>query len=243
MQFKRPFAHTVPSRANIIKDRNNLSPKLAIAPRTLYFSLQDKQKHHKDFQHNVLYRLRQKLLGRGIGDAAYVCPLFLDRQTYFLHAHMAGLKSWVGRWPSRPYDRRSVVVTSRAGKHVQVNIPVLAEHISVPPHATVTTAAHKYSFTEQGDEVCFHSPKYLPEGSFLLSEWLGELAVAAESADSLLYSGDSRSFLSDLVTETLGEGQSEFELPRDPSHAWYAWGNFLQRHYAIEQYGIIVDEP
>ncbi|GAB3750282.1 hypothetical protein [Lysobacter olei] len=76
MQFKRPFAHTVPSRAKIIKDRNKLSPKLSTAPRTLYFSLQDKLKHHKDFQHNVLFRLRQKLLARGRGDAAYVCPLF-----------------------------------------------------------------------------------------------------------------------------------------------------------------------
>lgn len=191
----------------------------------------------------MLYRLRQKLLWHGIGDAAYVCPLFLDRQNYFFQSHVAGLKRWVRHWPSRPYDLRSVLVTSGAGKTVLGNIPVLAEHISVPPHATVTTAAHKYSFTEQGDEVCFHSPKFLPEGSFLLSEWLGKLAAAAESGDRLLHFGDSGGFLSDLVTGALGEGQSEFESPRDPSNAWYAWGDFLHRRYAIEQYGIIVDEP
>ena len=243
MQFKRPFAHTVPSRAQMIKDRNNLTPKLSTAPRTLYFSLQEKQKHHKDFQHNVLYRLRQKLLGRGIGDAAYVCPLFLDRQTYFFQAHMAGLKRWIRHWPSNPYDHEDIIIMSALGPTVIEDVPLLAEHISVPPHTTVTDAKHKYSFTEKGDEVCFHSPKHLPEGSFLLSAWLRKIASAAESGDRLIYFNDSLGFLRELVSEAIGENSPDFELPNDPSLAWYAWGDYLHKHYAIEQYGVFVDNP
>lgn len=244
MQFKRPFAHTVPSRAQIIKDRNKLSPKLSTAPRTLFFSLQDKLKHHKDFQHNVLYRLRKHLQAQKRGDASYVCPLFLDRQTYFLHSHMAGLLRWARHWPSRPYDRNKVTVMTASGKKFDLpDVPVLSEHISIPPHELVTTAAHKYSFTESGDEVCFHSPKHLPEGSLLFHQWLGGLISSASSADGLMPLGDSRRYLEELVTAALGENQREFELPKDPSHAWFTWGEHLNRYYAIEQYGVVAHEP
>lgn len=240
MQFKRPFAHTVPSRAQIIKDRNKLSPKLSTEPRTLFFSLQHKLKHHKDFQHNVLYRLRKKLRVQNRGDAAYVCPLFLDRQTYFLHSHMAGILRWARHWPSRPYNKHALDITNASGSTISLlDIPLLSEHISIPPHELVTTAAHKYSFTERGDEVCFHSPKYLPEGSFLFHQWLGSLISSASSDDRLTALGDSRHDLEELVSAALGENQQEFELPKDPSLAWFAWGEYLSRHYAIEQYAVI----
>ncbi|MCQ9186284.1 hypothetical protein KMT30_46085 [Streptomyces sp. IBSBF 2953] len=243
MQFKRPFAHTVPSRAQIIKDRNKLSPKLSTAPRTLFFSLQDKLKHHKDFQHNVLYRLRKKLRAQNRGDAAYVCPLFLDRQTYFLHSHMAGILRWAQHWPSRPYDRQDLDITNASGSTFSLpDIPILSQHISIPPHELVTTAAHKYSFTESGDEVCFHSPKHLPEGSFLFHQWLGGLISSASSEDRLTAFGDSRRDLEELVSVALGENLQEFKLPKDPSLAWFAWGEHLNRQYAIEQYAVVAHE-
>ncbi|MEQ9879496.1 hypothetical protein ABRP92_16040 [Pectobacterium aroidearum] len=242
MQFKRPFAHTVPSRANIIKDRNRLSPKLSTAPRTLYFPLQDKRKNHNDFQHNILYRLRKKLIARGIGDAAYVCPLFLDRKTYFFHSHIAGLFKWMRHWPSRPWDYQAVPVATLTGKTVMFPaLPLLSEHISIPPHATVTTAAHKYSFTEQGSEICFHSPKHLPEGGFLFSHWLGNLISSIDNENALIHFSDSRGQLQQLVSETLGESGRVFELPIEGIQAWFVWGDYLERNYAIEQYGIVVD--
>lgn len=244
MQFKRPFAHTVPSRAKIIKDRDNLSPKLPTAPRTLFFSLQDKLKHHKDFQHNVLYRLRSKLRSKGRGDAAYVCPLFLDRQAYFLRSHMAGLLSWVRHWPSQPYHLQTMTVRTASGHSVHVpSIPILSEHVSIPPHDLVTTAAHKYSFTERGSDVCFHSPKYLPEGGLSFQDWLGSLISMASLEDGLTPFGDSRHYLEELVDAALGENRREFEIPKDPSLAWFAWGEHLRSNYAIEQYGVVVNEP
>lgn len=242
MQFKRPFAHTAPSRSKIIKDRNELKPKLTTAPRTLYFSLQNKQKHHKDFQHNVLYRLRQKLLARGCGDAAYVCPLFLDRQTYFHQAYVSGLKRWFWNWPSSPYDLEEVVITSPIGTDLFEDVPLLAEHISIPPHAAVSSAAHKYSFTEKGDEVCFHSPKSLADGSFVYSDWLMKVISQAEAESRSLYFAESAGFLRELIAEALGEDQADFEEPDDPVHAWFVWGDYLYKRYAIEQYGIIMDE-
>lgn len=243
MQFKRPFAHTVPSRAQIIKDRKNLSPMLSTAPRTLFFSLQNKQDHHKDFQHNVLYRLRKKLLAQNRGDAAYVCPLFLDRQRYFLLSHMAGIFQWAQHWPSRPYTRQKVNITTASSSTVTLPaIPVLSEHISIPPHALVTTAGHKYSFTESGNEVCFHCPKYLPEGSFVFQNWLNRLISTASSANNLTALTDRQRDLDEIVLAALGENQREFKIPREPSLAWFAWGEHLYRHYAIEQYGVFVHD-
>lgn len=89
MQFKRPAAYPDFSSSKIITDRR--SKGLKTEPRTLFFPLRQKQKTHRDFQHNVLFRLRQKMLNRGIGDASYVCPLFLDRSAYRLNIHWSGL--------------------------------------------------------------------------------------------------------------------------------------------------------
>jgi hypothetical protein len=156
---------------------------------------------------------------------------------------MAGILRWAQHWPSRPYDRQDLDITNASGSTFSLpDIPILSQHISIPPHELVTTAAHKYSFTESGDEVCFHSPKHLPEGSFLFHQWLGGLISSASSEDRLTAFGDSRRDLEELVSVALGENLQEFKLPKDPSLAWFAWGEHLNRQYAIEQYAVVAHE-
>src|SRR3989338_7440049 len=59
MQFKRPSAYPDGSISKIISQRRASS--LSVAPRSLFFKLQDKQKNHHDYQHNVLFKLRRRL--------------------------------------------------------------------------------------------------------------------------------------------------------------------------------------
>ncbi|NNO00249.1 hypothetical protein FKQ62_12400 [Vibrio sp. B1-2] len=236
MQFKRPFAHTTPSRAKIIKDRESLEPPLSTSPRTLFFDLQDKQPKHRDYQHNVLFRLHKRLRSRGIGDAAYVCPLFLDRQTYFYASHMSGIKSWLRNWPAYPFRSNLVQINSKSCAPISETIPVLAEHISIPPHKLVTDAKHKYSFTESGSEVCFHSsPESLTEGEYSFSSWLENMILSSDLQGNSLYFDDSLDFLKELVSEVLGNKNNVFKPSEFESgeQAWFAWGHFLKEQYGI----------
>ncbi|WP_438452033.1 hypothetical protein [Vibrio alginolyticus] len=246
MQFNRPFAHTTPSKAKIIKDGESLNPPLSTSPRTLFFKLQDKQPKHRDYQHNILFRLHQKLRARGIGDAAYVCPLFLDRQAYFYAAHMSGIKSWMRDWPARPYRSNSIQINGKSFVPISESIPVLAEHISIPPHKLVTDANHKYSFTESGSEICFHSsPESVSEGEPLFSSWLQTMILGSDLQEKSLYFDDSLGFLNELVSGVLGNENNAFKPFEFDSEeqAWFAWGHFLKENYGIEQYGILIRKP
>lgn len=240
MQFKRPSAYPDTSGSAII--RNRLALHVPVSPRTLYFGLREKQKTHADFQHNILYRLRQKLITRGIGDATYVCPLFLERSAYRFHIHMAGLRRWPRFWRHEPWELEDILISSASGSINFAGIPVLREHVSIPPHALVANAKHSYSFTEQGSDLCFHSPRNLPEGATNLAEFLtkvtgnlrdegGFIAVdAAEQQLREIFSGnenDGGSLLPD-GERTDGDGLG----------AWLQWGEYLRQEFQIEQFAL-----
>lgn len=174
MQFKRPTAFPDLSASRVIKDRRDLG--LEVSPRALFFPLREKALHHRTYQHNVLLRLHRRLRNRGIGDAAYVCPLFLDRSAYRLHLHWSGLSLWPQFWRSHPWDMEEVIVDQASGAIRFDRVPVFAEHVSIPPHAEVTSARHKYSFSEAGTGLCFHSPQELPKGSLSLAEYLRQVS-------------------------------------------------------------------
>lgn len=163
MQFKRPSAYPDYSTSKIITGRKNRN--LAISPTSLYFPLREKAANHTDYQQNVLFRLRNHLKNRNLGDAAYVCPLFLSRSSYRLHLHWAGLSRWPRFWRHHPWELEDVLLDNGKGTIRFDRVPVLAEHVTIPPHDKVTSAKHNYSFTESGKDVCFHSPQSLPDGS------------------------------------------------------------------------------
>lgn len=240
MQFKRPSAYPDTSTSKIIKDRKSQS--LQVSPISLFFGLRDKSKNHKDYQHNILYRWRNRLKKYANSDAAYVCPLFLDRSAYRFYLHFSGVSRWWGFGRS-PWDRKKVFIKNNGVRYSFADIPFLAEHVSIPPHAIVTTAKHSYSFTEQGTELCFHSPLSISEGSFRLGEWIDSLSRDLYSNNSLITVQEANNKLKELLLNDDEEGipfpDDLFEV-EEGLVAWSKWGKHLSENYSIEQYAFVV---
>lgn len=244
MQFKRPSAYPDHSTSRIVRDRKAITPKaLNTSPRTLYFGLREKQNGQSDYQHNVLFNLRARLIRRGIGDATYVCPLFLERSAYRFWMHMAGIRRWSRFLLLDPWDLEDVFVDIGGKRILFDRIPILAEHVSIPPHDLVKDAKHSYSFTEQGREVCFHSPLSLPEVAVSLSSFLMSVSEGFLSNESVILFEDAQRALQTLLTAEVGEealpmSNRIFEN-QDGIGGWLSWGDFLRREYEIEQFALM----
>lgn len=241
MQFKRPTAYPDFSTSKIVTDRRKAG--LTSTPHALYFPLRQKRETHRDFQHNVLLRLRQRLQKHGLGDAAYVCPLFLDRSAYRLNMHWSGLARWGRFWRHHPWDLEEVMLED-GGRRIRFDrIPVFAEHITIPPHIAVTSAAHKYSFTENGTDLCFHSPKALPDGSMDLANFLGKNSAAFLGGGEKLSLDGSDQMLGELIASVYGEQETSapiFGVEGDePIGRWFSWGDHLRSEYEIEQFALV----
>jgi hypothetical protein len=243
MQFKRPAAYPDYSAAGIIKDRKALG--LPASPQALYFALREKRDGQSDFQHNVLLRLRQRLRNKGLGDAAYVCPLFLDRSAYRFHLHWAGLWRWPRFWRFDPWDLEDVLLTNGGSPIRFDRVPVLAEHITIPPHDRVASARHRYSFTDTGTDLCFHSPQLVPDGATSLGKFLSTISTGFLDGGEKVRAETANEDLRSLI-EASGELDQLDELtevpkiaPDDPIGNWLAWGDHLRFKYDIDQYALV----
>ncbi len=241
MQFKRPAAYPDFSTSKIVSDRRKAG--LTKAPLALYFPLRQKRETHRDFQHNVLLRLRARLLGRGLGDAAYVCPLFLDRSAYRLNLHWSGLARWGRFWRNDPWEIEELLLTD-GGRRIRFDrMPVFAEHISVPPHKAVTSASHRYSFTESGTDLCFHSPEALPGGSMDLATFLDKVSAGFLDGGEKLSPDGSDQLLNELIADVNGDQKEAAQAFRpegeDPIGRWFDWGDHLRNEYEIEQFAVV----
>jgi hypothetical protein len=248
MQFKRPYAYLPSSGSRIIKDRRSLG--LNNEPLTLFFGLQPKSKIQNDFQHNILYRLGQRLQNRNLGDAAYVCPLFLERQGYLTLLHQAASEfraNSLDMFPpsSVPFILEQFLINQANGEEsIRFGqIPVFPQHVSIPPHEAVQDANHKYSFTESGDGVCFHSPKKLPDGPLLLSQWLKNMSREFLKEKSMIKADAAGNELKKLIEATeieIGKNLPDQTLwDKNGIEAWLSFGEFLRDTYEIEQYAFI----
>lgn len=242
MQFKRPSAYPDFSWAGVIKDRKTL--KLQASPRALYFDLRQKQAHHRDFQHNILLRLRRRLRNRGIGDAAYVCPLFLERSAYRFHLHWAGLSSWPRFWRHYPWELEEILLNNGGNTIHFDRVPVLREHITVPPHDTVTSAKHRYSFTEAGTELCFHSPEALPNGAANLAAFLTSVSEGFLDGGEKIQPQQANEELRQLIDAIDADQPDGLSIAveadgDDPIGNWLAWGDHLRLGYGIDQYALV----
>jgi len=233
MQFKRPFAYLEDSSSKIVKDRTRLG--LTTSPRSLFFKLQDKQPKHTDYQHNLLFKLREDLRSSHEGDAAYVCPLFLHREAYRQTLHLSALQQ-LGRLP--PWILEDILIHRRSGGLSFSDIPTLREHISIPPHAPVTDAKHRYSFTEYGTEICFHSPKAIEEGSRPLNKWLEPMYRDFKEKVGIISQDVAAKRLS-ILTEVLGLEMLYDLRSQHGMRGWLLLGDYLKREYQIEQYAFI----
>lgn len=249
MQFKVPLLYSPIGNSNLRQDRKNLS--LQISPNFLAFWLREKRPSQQDYQHNVLYRLRQQLFRTRTGDAAYVCPLFIDKGDYRSTMRRAAFQCWplcMYRYFRRKEKFRSVDLYEARQRNTIgpfiVQDPLLIRHVVIPPHAPVQHAKHAYSFTPSGLEICFHSPKALPEHGQLLTEWLEKISVGIfePSEEYGFIPADLRKMERVLRTlvEVLPEGPIEFEVRRGSWEEWLAWGAFLERKYKIYQFAFIV---
>lgn len=240
MQFKRPSAYPDFSTSKIVTDRRKAG--LNTSPHALYFPLRQKQKTHRDFQHNVLFRLRERLVKGGLGDAAYVCPLFLDRSAYRLNMHWSGIVRWGRFWRHYPWEIEEVMLAEDGHRIRFDRMPVFAEHISVPPHAVVTTASHNYSFTDSGTDLCFHSPEALPDGSMDLATFLDKVSAGFLDGGEKLSPNESDQMLSELIAGVDGDQKAATPFRpdgEDPIGRWFSWGDHLRSEYEIEQFALV----
>lgn len=242
MQFKRPSAYPDYSSSRIIVDRAALG--LSCAPHTLFFPLRDKKRGQREFQHNALLKLRRRLQSRGLGEAAYVCPLFLDHVLYRSAMHCSGLIHWFAFWRHRPWLLEDALIHDGGRTIAFDRIPILAEHVTIPPHTLVTDAKHHYSFDERGGQLCFHDPTPLPDGSSNLAKFLSQVAERFLGEGGTLQVDESDAVLSQLSADLYGEPFALDDLGDDPIGRWYEWGFRLRRDFGIMQYAFIQwDEP
>ncbi|MBP2018277.1 hypothetical protein J2Z79_001678 [Symbiobacterium terraclitae] len=242
MQFKRPSAYPGDSRAKVVLDRKRLNPPLTTMPQTFFFELRNKRTGQADYQHNILYRLRQRLVRWGLGDAAYVCPLFLEREAYRFHMYLCALRLWTRFGTLVPVSLGGVVIMD-GGTASFSNIPILSEHVSIPPHKPVTTADHCYSFLPTGNEICFHSPEQVTQEPMKLDRWLDDLLSNTAGQQRLILREEAKSTLRQLLEPT----QDDDALPypqdllanRDDIESWLAWGDYLWSEYEIQQYAFV----
>ena len=240
MQFKRPSAWPDVSRAGIITDRKALG--LPVDPRSLFFNLRNKRDSHFDYQHNILFRLRERLHKKNLGDAAYVCPLFLDRSAYRFHIHMAGLRGWFFVLRHFPWEFEDILINSSSGSINFNAIPVLREHVSIPPHTKVSTASHSYSFTEQGTDLCFHSPMALPQVTISLADFLNRLIGRLESDEGYVSVEEAHLMLRRCFGQNEnGDGSLlPFDIQDEQGiESWLYWGDYLKTEYQIEQFALM----
>lgn len=248
MQFKRPIRSTPTGKISL--DRAALG--LGCTTGSLHFNLRKKAnpsvKVHK-LQHNVLFRMRARLLKRGVGDAAYVCSLFLSSKEYVAHTHLHSLLGWPFYWLKGPYSNQHVVIHG-ATPAFSSDISWLEGHVSIPPHDTVSSASHSYSFDPAGGEVCFHSPHLLDGQRRTLPSWIANLAESTQfdRAPAIGRSDQLLAELRDVVglrAELNGDRDSLTEGPvrdRDYTKEWMAFGDQLEEHFGISQFAFIREE-
>ena len=238
IQFKRTFAYPDFSTSKIIKDRAKL--KVSSSPRTLFFELRDKQPKHSDYQHNVLFDLKTKLDIAGKGTAFYAAPLFLNRSAYHLALHISSLFSWrPWHWfMDEPFYIQTQNIITPTGSIRFQNIPILKEHIVIPPHTKVTTHKHKYSFLESGKEICFHKPTRL-ENEQNLGQTIYDILKFRDGQPTTEMTNftDSISLLNTLQSGIVGESQ----LTKQESiiNRWIEFGEKLRTEFEIYQFMLI----
>lgn len=231
MQFKRPSLYSSRGTSEVMQYRN--SNGFLIEPSVLYFRLRARRQNQHDSQHNILVRLGDRLRNRGLGDAAYVCPLFMDQQEYMMHIQVSALlfRRWLGPEPWFPDDVE--VNDAQTLSSYFLNVPVFPAHVSIPAHRRVQDQNHSYSFTNRGEGILFHSPERVEDGD-LLSQWLSKLAKQAKEKDVVVDRKNSALLLKELSADIGFKLQTS-----DWISSWLSFGSFLSEQYGIHQYAFI----
>jgi len=160
---------------------------------------------------------------------------------------MSGLKRLARYGLEYPYDFEDIVLVDGGTQMNFDQVPILAEHVTIPPHDKVSSAKHSYSFLEDGSELCFHSPSAVSDGSQRLSTWLSGLGNTFLGGNFLISADTATEQLNALVSSDKEDAGFEFAIDTASQGrglaSWLAWGDFLSAQYAIEQYAFVTYEP
>jgi hypothetical protein len=146
------------------RNKNNLS-----GDPILYFELRKKAKKASDFQHNILHGLNNP----PSQFALYVAPLTLKISEYETQLE----KAWYLKFlPFDPFFRRKLdIYDTLTQKQIILGSNLfLRHHISIPPHTTVSTYKHHYSFSQSGGDLIWHGGELLDD-DFRLSNQLAKI--------------------------------------------------------------------
>lgn len=150
---------------------------------------------------------------------------------------------WNPFWRRAPWRSEFVRIFQEDGVFDFESVPILAKHVSIPPHDLVQTPRHRYSFDETGDGLCFHSPMSLPEQATTLGVYLNSIEQEFLGDEGeILYDMAFQQLLylsgADRPEETVLAAESALK-PEDPIGSWLLWGDFLRHEYNIEQFAFV----
>ncbi len=241
IQCKRSFGYPDFSKAQIIKDRKFLG--LQVNPHSLYFELRKKDESHDDFQHNKLLQTRNTLIQQGIGEAIYVAPLFLNRTVYNNAIHLSSYIDWISRFfqfRRNVFRQREIEIISSSGAIRFQNCPVIRNHVCIPPHEAVKTHLHKYSYTESGKQIAFHSPYQIQE-SFNLGEFLYNFMQYRNGQPTtyLIPLLESEFLLKALIDNYYDSNSNDIDSKNSILDSWTYFGERIRTDFGIEQYMLV----
>lgn len=248
IQFKRPCAYDALSSSKIVKDRRSFLKPLETLPYSLYFKLHRGRASPAFLQHNVLFKLRNRVKNVLKYDAvAYVCPVFLHRSEYRSHVLTSARFAWLKFWKLVPYSIRRVFIHNSAGGISMADIPAFSNHVSIPPHISVTTPKHNYSFSVYGDDLCFHSTPTRPEENPMkFSDWLDGVLEHASDPRNLISADNSALSFNEIVGAL---DLDKYIVPFVPEEiegnagfyeSWLRLGDFLKSNFRIDQFAVVI---
>ena len=140
---------------------------------TLYFKLRAKAKTATDFQHNIL----SKLANTGNSHAFYVAPLTLSKSRY-----EETLFSSTDRFLDYPFHFiDGIEIRQERWSSYLGLVPFLRAHVSIVPHENVSTDEHYYSFSPNGTDIAWHSPRLIGSRISRLSDMMQQIFHTAFS--------------------------------------------------------------
>ncbi|SDG23718.1 hypothetical protein [Chitinophaga filiformis] len=195
----------------------------------LYFPLRKKAATAQDFQHNILCRLHNPPHQFGL----YVAPLTLSLSEYEAALNVKWFRRW---WPEDPFMLKEIEIYDPAvSRNLKIGYnPFLRHHISIPPHTTVNTEKHHYSFSQSGGDVAWHGGEVLNEDFRLSSQWL-RILNDVYYRDIPGFSPERfYMFINDFVAEDAGMGSYQPYINDDDF-----WGTVISFARRLKvQYGI-----
>jgi hypothetical protein len=192
---------------------------------TLYFKLRDLANTASEYQHNILYKLAHK----PNTFAFYVAPLTLHKSEYDNLLFDSS-----NRYLLHPYYYyREQKIRNSTYVSLIKGVPFLRAHISIFPHEEIKHSGHYYSFSPNGTEIAWHSPKYFPDEVTRLSDTLSKILAISSNPDSWISIEEYAIVLSNY--------SNDFNLPlintdnKSPLQKIKEFGKNLYLKYEIKQ--------